>query len=79
MAYIVPRELPKSCFRCPFAALKWQYPFWSRGDDLANTKAYTCQADAEKRVVVLEIDDETSKAEWCPLKEVIERTTNEKL
>ena len=67
--YVVPKELPESCYRCPFAALKYQVPFWGGDKEKANTKAYTCQATDEHKEIVMHINDETTKPDWCPLRE----------
>lgn len=68
MAYIVPDKMPESCCKCPFGYCKYINPFWSQGKP--DRKGYTCSLDKEHRVLDIEIDDETTKAEWCPLREV---------
>lgn len=67
MAYIVPKEMPKSCCDCPFSYLAEQHPLWSDEKEKRGTKTLCCQAHAERRKIVLDINDKTTKASWCPL------------
>lgn len=69
MSYIVPGEMPKSCSKCLFHCTKWYHPFWAASKK-ANTKGLYCQLDHERKILKLPLEDETTKAEWCPLKEV---------
>ena len=74
MAYIVPREIPKSCAKCFFHGLKFSYPSWAKEEkELCNKQGLYCQLDEQKpkRVMVVDFGDKTSKAEWCPLKEMV--------
>lgn len=71
MAYIVPIETPKSCHDCYFCNLIEQHPFWSSEKDKQGTKTYRCQVHAERRTITLDIHDKTTKADWCPLKEMV--------
>ena len=75
MAYIVPTALPTSCSSCPFSHLRWSCPWWSKDTEKVGTKAYICQAHPERKLIVMDIDDETTKAEWCPLKPIPEKQT----
>lgn len=68
MPYIVPDEMPKSCYKCYFGYCKFSHPFWS--EEKPNTKGYICALDKEHRVLEMHYDDVTTKAEWCPLREV---------
>ncbi len=70
MAYIVPSELPKSCIECFFGYCCYSHPWGTRQNKKA-TKGYRCQLDPQKRVLDMEYNDSTSKAEWCPLKELV--------
>ena len=67
MAYIVPKEIPKSCNKCPFGFCVEYHPFWSKDDEKRNTKTIRCQAVMPFRNTILNINDETFKADWCPL------------
>lgn len=67
MAYIVPKEMPKSCIGCVFSYLIEQHPFWSDEKEKRGTKILCCQAHTERRKLVLDINDKTTKASWCPL------------
>lgn len=67
MAYIVPREIPKSCKDCQFHYCSEYHPFWVKNEEKRNTKTYRCQAALPFRSTVLDIDDETFKPDWCPL------------
>lgn len=67
MAYIVPKEIPKSCNKCPFGFCVEYHPFWSKDDAKRNTKTIRCQAVMPFRNTILNINDETFKADWCPL------------
>lgn len=57
---------PRGCGNCPFHLYMYQHPFWSK--EKTNRKGYVCQLDEEKRVLDLDINDEVTKANWCPLK-----------
>ncbi len=73
MSFIVPMKLPKSCANCLFSVLRYQHPFWSKGGPgKVGTKGYYCQCDKERRLIEMCIEDNTTKAEWCPLIEVKE-------
>ena len=69
MSYIVPLELPESCSDCPFATTSFYCPLWSK-DEKRGMKGYNCNADKAHRPIEMDIDDTTTKADWCPLKEV---------
>lgn len=71
MSYLVPTELPKSCVKCPFGACKFSHPWGTSNYDRKPIKGYYCQLDTNKpkRVLTMDYDDETTKMEWCPLKE----------
>ena len=68
MAYIVPKEIPNSCSHCPFSALVFSHPWWC--SNKPNKKGYRCQADSELRTIEMDFNDNTTKAEWCPLKQM---------
>ena len=70
MAYIVPLEMPKTCVDCFFSCITELYPFWSEQKDKRGTKTLCCQAHEEHKKIVLDINDKTTKADWCPLVEV---------
>ncbi len=70
MAYIVPREIPKSCHECQFHYCTEYHPFWSGDKEKRNTQTIRCQAITPFRSTVLDIKDETFKADWCPLVDV---------
>lgn len=57
---------PKGCCDCHFHVCKYQHPFCCK--EKTNRKGYTCQLDEEKRVLDLDINDEFTTANWCPLK-----------
>ena len=65
--YIVPKEMPKACNECPFCYCTEYHPFWSGDKEKRNTKTIRCQAITPFRKTVLAIDDESFKADWCPL------------
>ena len=67
MSYIVPLELPKSCEDCLFATTSFYCPLWSK-DEKRGMKGYNCNADGAHRLIEMDIDDTTTKADWCPLK-----------
>lgn len=67
MAYIVPKEMPKSCHDCPFHYCSEYHPFWSSYEEKRNTQTIRCQAITPFRSTILDIKDETFKADWCPL------------
>ena len=67
MAYIVQREIPKSCKDCQFHHCSEYHPFWVENKEKRNTKTYRCQAAFPFRSTILDIDDETFKPDWCPL------------
>ena len=73
MAYIVPKELPKTCFECVFCQCKFSYPFWAEMVPATEREkqGYFCSLDTHKpkRVMVVDFGDKTKKMEWCPLKE----------
>lgn len=56
---------PKGCGDCPFHLCMYQHPFWCK--EKTNRKGYVCQLDEEKRVLDLDINDEVTTANWCPL------------
>lgn len=70
MAYIVPSELPKSCVKCFFGYCVYSHP-WVDSRNKKTGKGYRCQLDPQKRVLDMDYKDTTSKAEWCPLKELL--------
>lgn len=70
MAYIVPKEIPKTCNKCPFGFCVEYHPFWSKDDEKRNTKTIRCQSVKPFRETTLGIKDETFRAEWCPLVEI---------
>lgn len=57
---------PKGCGDCPFHWCVYQHPFWCK--EKPNRKGYSCQLDKQKRVLDLDINDEFTTANWCPLK-----------
>ena len=67
MAYIVPREIPKSCHECQFHYCSEYHPFWSADKEKRNTQTIRCQAITPFRSTVIDIADKTFKADWCPL------------
>mgnify|MGYP003291843151 CR=1 FL=1 len=69
MAYIVPKEMPKSCHDCQFHYCSEYHPFWSADKEKRNTQTIRCQAITPFRSTVLDIKDKTFKADWCPLVE----------
>lgn len=69
MSYIVPKEMPKSCHDCPFHYCSEYHPFWSADKEKRNTQTIRCQAITPFRCTVLDIEDKTFKAAWCPLVE----------
>ena len=78
MAYIVPKEIPKSCNKCPFGFCVEYHPFWSKDDEKRNTKTIRCQAIMPFRNTILNINDETFKADWCPLVDLSNRESKMK-
>lgn len=75
MAYIVPGKMPKSCANCPFHGCRFSHPFWCTDmGDLRNKQGFYCQLDTEspRRIMIVNFGDNTSKAEWCPLKDLEE-------
>nr|DAR02914.1 MAG TPA: hypothetical protein [Caudoviricetes sp.] len=42
------------------------HPEWC--EEKTNRKGYVCQLDEEKRLLDLDINDEVTTANWCPLK-----------
>ena len=68
MPYIVPTDIPKGCAECRFANLSFSHPFWAR--EKPNTKGYVCSLYEQHRVKEMYFDDVSTKAEWCPLREV---------
>lgn len=69
MAYIVPRETPKSCHDCQFHYCTEYHPFWSADKEKRNTQTIRCQAVEPFRSTTIDIADKTFKADWCPLVE----------
>ena len=67
MAYIVPKEQPNSCHDCPFHYCSEYHPFWSGDKEKRNTQTIRCQAIEPFRSTILDINDKTFKADWCPL------------
>lgn len=67
MPYIVPKELPKSCYDCPFSCVLESHPYWSGEKDKKGTKTIYCQVDAERRELTTDFYDKSAKADWCPL------------
>ena len=57
---------PKGCGDCPFHTCEYQHPFWCK--EKPNRKGYACQLDKQRRVLDLDINDEFTTANWCPLK-----------
>lgn len=75
MAYIVPGEIPESCANCPFHGCRFSHPFWATdAGDLCGKQGFYCQLDTEtpRRIMIVDFGDNTSKAEWCPLKKIVE-------
>lgn len=67
MAYIVDRELPKYCNKCPFGVVKSSLPL-SEG-----THSYQCSIKLEKGdrlEVKIDYELDVPKPEDCPLVEV---------
>lgn len=58
-------ETPKGCSSCVFHICKYHHPFW--GKEKQNRKGYICQLDEQRRLLDLDINDETTTAKWCPL------------
>lgn len=76
MAYIVPTELPKTCFECHFRVCKFSCPAWTTHfGDINNKEGHYCFLDTQspKRVMIVDYGDKTKKMEWCPLKKVEEK------
>lgn len=62
-------EMPSCCTKCYWHRLKWHHPFWS--DENPGTIGLYCELDKhQKRITKLDIDDESFKPDWCPLREV---------
>lgn len=59
---------PSGCARCVFGVCKFQYPWWCREESGRGKKGFYCQLDEQHRVLEMDIDDDTTKAEWCSLK-----------
>ena len=78
MAYIVQREIPKSCKDCQFHHCSEYHPFWVENKEKRNTKTFRCQAALPFRSTVLDIDDETFKPDWCPLVDVTDTNVGHK-
>lgn len=72
MAYIVPKELPKTCFECVFRQCKFSHPFWADRvpESERNKQGYFCSLDTQKpkRLMIVDFGDKSKKMEWCPLK-----------
>lgn len=61
---------PKGCASCFFKRCMYHHPFWSK--EKPNRKGYICELDEQRRLLELDINDETTTAKWCPLKAVEE-------
>lgn len=59
---------PSGCARCVFSVCKYQHPWWSNDKKKRNRKGFYCQLDEQHRVLDMDINDETTTAEWCSLK-----------
>lgn len=70
-------ETPKGCGSCPFHLCTYQHPFWSK--EKPGRKGYICQLDEQRRLLDLDIHDETTTAAWCPLQPYDENKTVEHL
>lgn len=59
---------PNGCANCVFGVCSYKHPWWSSNKEKRNRKAYYCQLDEAYRLLEMDINDETTKAGWCPLK-----------
>lgn len=70
-------ETPKGCASCFFHNCTYQHPFWSKVKP--GRKGYICQLDEQRRLLELDISDETTTAKWCPLNPYSAKETVEHL
>lgn len=63
---------PSGYAHCVFGVCEFQHPWWSNNKEKRNRKGYYCQLDEQRRVLEIDINDETTKAEWCSLKPYME-------
>ena len=68
MSYIVPLPLPSSCILCPFAHCVREYPAWSK--ERTGIKILYCTLKDKDNTIEINYTDFTTKAPWCPLKEM---------
>lgn len=83
--YIVPKEMPKYCNKCPFGRCNYSHPFWAPGSDSgidgkrnpSGTYGYACGLDIDKngrytKVIRTGFGENIPKPEWCGLQEVLD-------